>query len=84
MSQREKLEDRFLSRPKDFTWDELVKLLEGVGYREDKTGKTGGSRRRFSHEFAVSLYLHKPHPGNRVKLYLIDYITEVLDKEGLL
>ena len=84
MSQREKLEDRFLSRPKDFTWGELVRLLKYVGYTEDKTGKTGGSRRRFSHEFAASLYLHKPHPGNLVKLYLLDYIAEQLDREGLL
>jgi hypothetical protein len=49
MGRRDKLIARFKGRPKDFTWDELVRLLEGFGYREVATGRTGGSRRRFVH-----------------------------------
>jgi hypothetical protein len=33
MARRGKLLLRFLSKPKDFTWQELVALLEGLGYR---------------------------------------------------
>jgi hypothetical protein len=33
MARRDKLLLRFLSKPKDFTWQELVSLLEGFGYR---------------------------------------------------
>ena len=46
MSRKDKLIDRFKSQPKDFTWDELVRLLGYLGYDEATGGKTGGSRRR--------------------------------------
>ncbi len=45
MSKTQKLVDRLLSVPADFTWDELVKVLASYGYTEIKKGKTGGSRR---------------------------------------
>ena len=63
MTRRGKLMARFKAKPKDFTWDELVRLLEGLGYREVAPGKTGGSRRRFVHETAPVITLHKPHPA---------------------
>jgi len=56
-----KLIARLKSRPKDFTWKELVRLLEGLGYAEARAGKTGGSRRRFLHPTAPVVALHKPH-----------------------
>jgi hypothetical protein len=61
VTQRDKLSARLKGRPKDFTWDELVKLLEGLGYAEAARGKTGGSRRRFVHATAPTIALHKPH-----------------------
>ena len=67
MGRREKLVARLKSRPKDFTWDELVRLLVGLGYAEATTGKTAGSRRRFTHETAPTIALHKPHPGSIAK-----------------
>ncbi len=63
MSRRDKLVARLKGRPKDFTWDELVKLLAGLGYVEAVTGKTGGSRRRFVHATAPAIVLHEPHPA---------------------
>ena len=84
MSRHDKLVVRFRSRPRDFTWDELVRLLTGLGYREVPTGRTGGSRRRFVHDTAPTLALHKPHPGNIVKLYVIDEVTRVLRDEELI
>ena len=32
MARREKLVRRLRGRPSDFAWQELVRLLEGVGY----------------------------------------------------
>ncbi len=32
MSKHQKLLDRFKEEPKDFTWNELVRLLTGLGY----------------------------------------------------
>jgi hypothetical protein len=48
VSKKDKLVSKLLKRPNDFTWNELTSLLKSFGYREVKTGKTGGSRRRFS------------------------------------
>ena len=84
MSRKEKLIKRLQSRPKDFTWGELQPLLEGLGYELAKQGKTGGSRRRFVHETAATITLHKPHPGNIVKMYVIDDVMHVLTQENLI
>jgi predicted RNA binding protein YcfA (HicA-like mRNA interferase family) len=84
MSRRDKLIVRLKGRPRDFTWEELVRLLEGLGYAEAKAGKAGGSRQRFVHPTAPAIALHKPHPGNIVKLYVIDDVLRVLTEEGLI
>ena len=84
MSRKEKLIRRFLGRPRDFTWDELVRLLESLGYEKIKTGKTGGSRRRFIHPSAHLITLHKPHPGKIIKSYVIDAVLQTLTSEGLI
>lgn len=84
MGRRDKLIARLKGRPKDFTWDELVRLLEGLNYRETVTGKTSGSRRRFVHPTAPTIAMHKPHPGNIVKMYVIDEVLRVLVEERLI
>jgi predicted RNA binding protein YcfA (HicA-like mRNA interferase family) len=81
MSKTEKLIFRLLSIPKDFTWEELTKLLGLFGFVELKKGKTGGSRRKFADEKKNVIILHKPHPGNIVKEYAIrQIITQLKDK----
>ena len=84
MTQRDKLILRFRARPGDFTWQELVRLLNGVGYREVRTGRSGGSRRRFIHPGAPAISLHKPHPGSIVKRYVIDDVLRLLTDEKLI
>jgi hypothetical protein len=84
MGRRDKLVARLKARPKDFTWDELVRLLEGLGYAEAATGRTGGSRRRFIHATAPVIALHKPHPGNIVRMYVVDDVLRILTEEGLI
>ena len=84
MSKKEKLLSRLQQRPKDFTWDELTKLLKMLGYELRKSGKTGGSRRRFIHSTATPISLHKPHPQNTLKRYMIDDILEKLEREGMI
>lgn len=84
MSRKDKLLARLQQRPKDFTWSELVSLLNSLGYKQVKTGKTGGSRRRFVHKTAAAITLHKPHPKNILKMYIIDDILELIKKEGML
>jgi hypothetical protein len=84
MTRREKLIKRFLSIPKDFTWEELVTLLSGFGFEEVNTGKTGGSRRRFLNDGGVIITLHEPHPQNILKRYQIEQIIKILQGEELL
>lgn len=75
MSKIEKLINRLLSNPKDFSWDELIKILAHYGYYEiQKKGKTGGSRRKFVNDEQRIISLHKPHPGNIVKTYVLKQI----------
>lgn len=71
MSRNEKLLSRLLSVPNDFAWEELVRILSYFGYSILKNGKTGGSRRKFADENKKLITLHKPHPSNLVKTYVI-------------
>ena len=84
MSKKEKLIAKLQRRPSDFTWNELTGLLKSFGYSEVKTGKTGGSRRRFVHPSAVTITLHKPHPQNTLKRYAIDQILDLFQQENMI
>lgn len=84
MSKREKLIQRILSKPADFSWGELKSLLEGLGYYLGSGGKTGGSRVKFLHPQHPPVVMHKPHPAPVLKRYQIEQIIEFLRKEGLL
>jgi HicA toxin of bacterial toxin-antitoxin, len=84
MTRKQKLLKRFLTKPKDFSWDELVTLLLWLGFEEASTGKTGGSRRRFMNKDEIVISLHKPHPGNILKSYQIEQIIDILRQEGYL
>lgn len=80
MSKDEKLIKRLLSKPKDFTYNELRRLLTLLGYSESQSGKTSGSRVAFFHEKTQHVIrLHKPHPNNELKQYQIEQIIEELD-----
>lgn len=82
MAKIEKLIERLNSNPKDFTWDELVKVLSHFGYSELKKSKTGGSRRKFVNVNNDIISLHKPHPANILKHYQINQIITHLRERG--
>ncbi|MCX6318998.1 MAG: type II toxin-antitoxin system HicA family toxin [Bacteroidetes bacterium] len=84
MGKTDKLLKRLLSNPKDFTWNELVSILTYFGYKEVKTGKTGGSRRKFVDNGNNIMSLHKPHPGNILKSYQLKDILIHLKERGKL
>jgi predicted RNA binding protein YcfA (HicA-like mRNA interferase family) len=84
MDRPDKLLERLLRRPRDFTWDELTTLLRRLGFQQVRTGRTGGSRRRFVHPDGAIISLHQPHPGRILKRYQIDQILETLEREGML
>lgn len=85
MSKAEKLLKRFLSKPKDFTFDELARLLQGFGYEEIKMGKTSGSRVAFiNYETKHIIRLHKPHPRPELKRYQMDNVEDELKSKGII
>jgi hypothetical protein len=85
MSRKEKLKKRFLSRPRDFSFQELVTLLKGLGYEEDNKGRTSGSRVGFiNHSKKHIISLHKPHPSSILKMYQVVTIIEELTKNEML
>ena len=84
MGRQEKLLEKLLSQPKDFTFSELTALLGRMGYSLSNAGKTGGSRVRFENEEGDYIRLHKPHPRNILKPYQVNDIISALNERGLL
>ncbi|MCF8347117.1 MAG: type II toxin-antitoxin system HicA family toxin [Bacteroidales bacterium] len=82
MTKQDKLLNRFVSRPADFTYNELIRLLRGFGY-EGLQGS--GSRVVFrNEELKHKIKLHKPHPGHILKRYQIDLIIQELKTKNLI
>ena len=85
MGSKEKLIDKFLSQPKDFTYGEVVRLMGIFDYSESHKGATSGSRVEFiSKDGQDSYIMHKPHPSNIIKGYamkqLLAYIRDNITK----
>jgi len=85
MSKDQKLIIRLLTRPKNFTYSELCRVLNSLGYEESKSGKTSGSRVAFIDKSTKHIIrLHKPHPGNELKQYQIELVIEELKSRELI
>lgn len=79
MSKHAKLLNRLQASPKDFTFDELKTLLDGLGY---EMTTHGGSSRKFVHgETGALLMMHEPHPGNILKTYQVKAVLAHLKRE---
>lgn len=82
MSTINKLIERFVSRPNDFSYQELLKVLKYYGYLEQQAS---GSRVKFYNEMNDhTIKLHQPHPQTILKKYQIDLIIEELSKRKYL
>ncbi|MDE5598470.1 MAG: type II toxin-antitoxin system HicA family toxin [Lachnospiraceae bacterium] len=83
MSKKDKLIDRLLKKPKDFTFYEMETLLSYFGY-ELKQGGTGSGVKFIKDETNEVINFHKPHPNGILKRYVLDQVIEKLRKDGLL
>jgi hypothetical protein len=81
MSSKEKLIERFKRQPKDFTWDELVRLFGIFGFEVNNKGKTSGSRVMFVNGDDAPT-VHKPHPSNIMKGYAMKHILDFMIEKG--
>lgn len=81
MSKADKLVSKLLSKPKDFTWNETQTLMKGFGF---VVKEGSGSRVKFIHkEDKIIIALHKPHPGNILKEYVVKELIEILKMHKL-
>jgi len=71
MSKKTKLLKKFLTTPpkRDLTYDELETLMQMCGFA--KIDGRGSVVKFYHHERDVLINLHKPHPGNILKHYLV-------------
>ena len=82
MSTKEKLIVRFMQLPKDFTFEETETLLGFFGYERHNKGTTSGSRIRFKNKkTGVYFDLHRPHPKNIMKAWMMKTIYNHLKQE---
>ena len=81
MDKKEKLIKRFRTLPKDFTFEEVETLFGMCGFTLENKGATSGSRVRFYNEKDQNSYImHKPHPSNIIKGYMMRDILNFLMK----
>ncbi|MDX9899840.1 MAG: type II toxin-antitoxin system HicA family toxin [Spirochaetia bacterium] len=85
MSEEQKLIQRLLTKPKDFKYNELRKVLVSLGHEEYQSGITSGSRVAFiGTQTKHIIRLHKPHPNNELKQYQIEQVIEEPTSRGFL
>ena len=79
MSTYQKTLDKFLKRPtrKDLTFQDLKIILSGLGFTMQERE---GSRVAFIKEGEDPISLHKPHPGNEIKVYMVKQLQEHIEK----
>lgn len=57
-------------------------MLTALGYVAGNKGRTSGSRVIFKGEGLKPIMLHKPHPGNIIKGYVMKEVYNYLINEG--
>ena len=83
MNKKEKLIKRFRTLPRDFTFEEVVSLFHGYGFELENKGATSGSRIKFFNAEDQNAYImHKPHPSNIIKGYIMRDILNFLIKNN--
>jgi len=85
MGTKEKLVERFKRQPKDFTFNELTRLFQILGFEMSQKGKTSGSRIEFvNNEKELSYGAHKPHPDSSIKSYVMKQVLEFLTSNKII
>ena len=79
MNKHDKLLKRFYNLPRDFTFEETVNLFAQFGFHPNNKGATSGSRIVFVNDSNQDRYImHKPHPANVIKGYMMRQIYNFL------
>lgn len=85
MSKHEKLRQKLLRTPVNFTYHEMVTLLKGYGYSPEDRGLSSGSAVMFyNEETGDKIMFHKPHPEKELKKYILNMIIGKLKNNKIL
>ena len=85
MNKKDKLLQRFRTLPRDFTFSEMETLFKSCGFTLNNKGATSGSRIEFVNEEDDNNYImHKPHPSNIIKGYVMRQVYTYLESNGYL
>ena len=83
MGKEEKMIQRLVSVPADYTYTEARTLAIRFGYMEQNKGSTSGSRVMFFRPMdGRKILLHKPHPGDIMKKYAVRQFLDRLIENG--
>ena len=83
MSKKDKLIEKLLKKPKDFTFDEMESLLSCLGY-ELKQGGAGSGVKFIKEGSNEVINFYKPNPDGILKRYVLEQVIEKLRKDGFL
>jgi hypothetical protein len=76
---------RFRALPKDFTFDEMIRLFGAFGFEVDNKGGTSGFRLALiNRDKGLSYNMHRPHPDNTIKMYVMRQVMEFMVENGLI
>ncbi len=85
MSARDKLIKRFRAMPRDFSFDEMIRLFAAFGFEVSNKGGTSGSRLAFiNSEKGLSYNMHRPHPDNAIKMYVMRQVMDFMVENQLI
>ena len=85
MNKKDKLLERFCNLPKDFTFEEICMLFRSHGFEISNKGATSGSRVEFVNtEKGLTYIIHKPHPSNIIKGYVMKQVLTFLKANKLI
>ena len=80
MSKTDKQLQRLLTLPKDFSWEQLVAVMQKHHF-ELRSGS--GSSRKLIHKTTQTVcHLHEPHPNNIMKPYALKIAINALKQSG--
>jgi hypothetical protein len=84
MTRKEKLREKLFRspKPKDFTWTELITLLEHMGFQVEPNAAGSSHHSIFHPSSKVKAWISKPHRNGKSELisYQIDDVKEVIKK----
>lgn len=85
MSRHEKLREKLLKFPRNFTYDEMITLLKGYGYIKEERRRSSGSAVMFyNKDLNDKIMFHKPHPGKELKKYILKLTIEKLKNNKMI